>query len=409
MGELRSQRRGRTAKAGFFCMERRRRGFLSLRDPGTRCPDHPRFLVGVQSLGRRWLAVLFLMTLAVAPLSVRADDETPAARDESTEKAKPATPAADPFSLEAELEKDRGEKKPATQPGGKPGETGDGEATDGDAMSADEIMDADEDTGDATFGDPTGTIFDQLDRTVRRMRTAARDLTPEQAAKSRERNQNRALRDLDELIRQIEEAANKPPSGGGGGEDQPPPEGGDMSDESPSGGKSSGGGQSGQDPSGKASSGGGKPSGGGKQSTGGSDSSEGQQSGKKKLKLRMRQQPGGTGIAQGGGRGRSSPQPKPQGPMGGQENKEPGDSQAGTREGQAEKPEDPLKERVVKDVWGHLPPHLRDQLLNVYGEKYLPKYEELVRKYYEVLAEQSRTRATPRSRGTGSSGTKPSR
>ena len=45
--------------------------------------------------------------------------------------------------------------------------------------------------------------------------------------------------------------------------------------------------------------------------------------------------------------------------------------------------------QAVKDV-GHLPPHIREAMLNSVSEKYLPKYEDLVKKYYEDLAEKSR-------------------
>lgn len=43
---------------------------------------------------------------------------------------------------------------------------------------------------------------------------------------------------------------------------------------------------------------------------------------------------------------------------------------------------------LIKDVWGHLPPALRQKLLNVASEKSLPKYDELVRRYFESLAEE---------------------
>lgn len=52
--------------------------------------------------------------------------------------------------------------------------------------------------------------------------------------------------------------------------------------------------------------------------------------------------------------------------------------------------EEAARQRLAKDVWGHLPAALRQELLNVYSEKYLPKYDEMVRKYYEALAEQNR-------------------
>lgn len=50
--------------------------------------------------------------------------------------------------------------------------------------------------------------------------------------------------------------------------------------------------------------------------------------------------------------------------------------------------EEDLRRRLEKDVWGHLPPGLRQQLLNVYSEKFLPKYDDMVRRYYEALAQQ---------------------
>jgi hypothetical protein len=50
------------------------------------------------------------------------------------------------------------------------------------------------------------------------------------------------------------------------------------------------------------------------------------------------------------------------------------------------------RQQLIKDVWGHLPPHLRDAMRNTFSEKYLPKYEDLVKRYYEALAEKNRTR-----------------
>ena len=58
----------------------------------------------------------------------------------------------------------------------------------------------------------------------------------------------------------------------------------------------------------------------------------------------------------------------------------------------AKKAEMLRQQQMLKDVWGHLPPTLRDELLNVSGDQYLPKYADQVQRYYEVLAERSRTR-----------------
>lgn len=101
---------------------------------------------------------------------------------------------------------------------------------------------------------------------------------------------------------------------------------------------------------------------------------------------------------------RGSPQPKPQNSQkqqGGAEQKsqpsETGKSPEKSRQstnqsqGQPRSPEEEAaRQRLAKDVWGHLPPALRQQLLNVYSEKFLPKYDDMVRKYYEALAEQNR-------------------
>lgn len=48
---------------------------------------------------------------------------------------------------------------------------------------------------------------------------------------------------------------------------------------------------------------------------------------------------------------------------------------------------------LVDEVWGHLPPTMRERLLNIQGEKLLPEYEDLIRRYYESLAEPDRKRS----------------
>jgi hypothetical protein len=78
-----------------------------------------------------------------------------------------------------------------------------------------------------------------------------------------------------------------------------------------------------------------------------------------------------------------------------QQQRQPGSEQ---ERGQAEDSEErtsqhragiavPLSRRRMEvDVWGHLPEKVREQLLNSYGERIVPQYEELVRRYYESLA-----------------------
>ena len=46
---------------------------------------------------------------------------------------------------------------------------------------------------------------------------------------------------------------------------------------------------------------------------------------------------------------------------------------------------------IIREVWGHLPPKLREAMQNASLEEYLPKYEQHIREYYRRLAEESRT------------------
>jgi hypothetical protein len=47
---------------------------------------------------------------------------------------------------------------------------------------------------------------------------------------------------------------------------------------------------------------------------------------------------------------------------------------------------------LINAIWGHLPPGLRQQLLNIPEENVLPKYGDIVRSYFEALAEQGTKR-----------------
>jgi hypothetical protein len=47
-------------------------------------------------------------------------------------------------------------------------------------------------------------------------------------------------------------------------------------------------------------------------------------------------------------------------------------------------------QHLIKEVWGHLPPKLREQLQSSSVEQFLPKYEQLIEAYYKRLAEDRR-------------------
>lgn len=79
------------------------------------------------------------------------------------------------------------------------------------------------------------------------------------------------------------------------------------------------------------------------------------------------------------------PEPKP----GGEDSPQPQDSSKELRERKLQQ-EKEKQRQAINDVWGHLPPQVRQELQSLYSEKYLPKYDELVRRYYEALAARSR-------------------
>ena len=45
---------------------------------------------------------------------------------------------------------------------------------------------------------------------------------------------------------------------------------------------------------------------------------------------------------------------------------------------------------LYKDVWGHLPERLRQEMDLYYREQFMPRYSELLRRYYAALAEQKK-------------------
>jgi hypothetical protein len=45
---------------------------------------------------------------------------------------------------------------------------------------------------------------------------------------------------------------------------------------------------------------------------------------------------------------------------------------------------------VVKDIWGHLPETLRQEVDHYYRDQFMPRYRDLLQQYYSRLAEQER-------------------
>jgi hypothetical protein len=65
-------------------------------------------------------------------------------------------------------------------------------------------------------------------------------------------------------------------------------------------------------------------------------------------------------------------------------------SESSAATGRPNEPATDLERRanLPTSVWGHLPPRVRAEIENSYNERFLPKYDELVRRYYEALATQ---------------------
>jgi hypothetical protein len=92
----------------------------------------------------------------------------------------------------------------------------------------------------------------------------------------------------------------------------------------------------------------------------------------------------GTGQPMGGMNPMSaSAEPKDSG------NEKPSGDGMGDRFGKAspKRQSDKLAD-LYKDVWGHLPDRLRQEMDLYYREKFMPRYSELLRQYYAALAEQ---------------------
>jgi hypothetical protein len=199
--------------------------------------------------------------------------------------------------------------------------------------------------------------------------------------------QNEIVKDIDALIRKAQE----PPPEQKSDSSQMPP----MSPPSPSDAKQPMGGGAGQS---KQPMGGmGAKSGGSSQAkTGGSGAGSESRQGRRQRRDRRpgNSSPKGMGDPMGGANlGSNEPIPAKMEPKG---------SATGEREGTPQEDADrfgkPSPRRqsdkladLYKDVWGHLPDRLRQEMDLYYREKFMPRYSELLRQYYAALAEQKKS------------------
>lgn len=81
-----------------------------------------------------------------------------------------------------------------------------------------------------------------------------------------------------------------------------------------------------------------------------------------------------------------------EGPMGGDKN-----DQGGDKFGKASpKRENDKLADLYRDVWGHLPERMRQEMDLYYREQFMPRYTELLKRYYAALAEQKKKGAEDR-------------
>ena len=210
----------------------------------------------------------------------------------------------------------------------------------------DELLKEVDDTPGAP-ADPEHERVDKMERAVKGMRTAGQKLESGRTADETQKIQKQVIQDLADIINQLENPPPPNPNNSGGG-----------------GGGGGGGGAGG---------GGGGAS--GRNRRGGNGSS-----------LRMRS------PQRGGGQGSASQKQTPSGQNeeqdGGQKSDNAQDSSKMTAAERKAADEAARRRKLEMDIWGHLPEHVREELLNTYRDRMLPKYELMVKQFYEALSTQ---------------------
>src|SRR5262245_25338841 len=196
--------------------------------------------------------------------------------------------------------------------------------------------------------------------------------------------QEEIIKDIDALIRKAQNPPPQPPMNSDMSPMSPPPPKSDMPP--PKDGKSKGGmGTSGLPPKSPMGMGTGGSSGGGKSDR----------------RSRRERRPRGDSPMDTGGPmakgqvGDTEPMPGTREPK--EAGSKPSGDSGGDRFGKAspKRQNDKLTD-LYRDVWGHLPDRLRQEMDLYYREKFMPRYSELLRQYYAALAEQRKKRSEDR-------------
>lgn len=230
--------------------------------------------------------------------------------------------------------------------------------------------------------DPAVTV----DRIIKNSKAVGNKLAGTDTGKATQSTQDRILRDIESLINVQNDSSSK--SGGdssdkdksqkntdknsGKKNDTKDPSGGSK-DQQPKGGKEPMGGMQPKDDTNQQAKGGHRPRKGSRESKSpGKDKDTGMAGGAPKGQ-KQGPMPGGNTAAKPG------PGPKKNAKAG---------AVGGNPMGPAHpaQPSLPINEEVVKEVWGHLPDKLRQQVTQYYREQFMPKYADLLKQYYSSLA-----------------------
>jgi hypothetical protein len=219
------------------------------------------------------------------------------------------------------------------------------------------------DDKDAAKTDPAEEAAKLREKIAEQMQAAEKKLKDRDPGKDTRQLQDDALRDIDRLI----ELARRPPP-------PPPPQ---PMDGSP------------------------PPMGGGQQPQGGQPQSQPgtqqrPQSGQARRERREQRRQQMEQQARGGGQQPQGGRPQPQrGGSGSREKASDSSGQPGTGGANAARQPDQLSD-VVKDIWGHLPETMRQEVDHYYRDRFMPRYQDLLREYYQRLAERDRGRREDR-------------
>ena len=201
--------------------------------------------------------------------------------------------------------------------------------------------------------------------------------------------QQEIVKDIDSLIKKAQQPPPPPMNSDMSPMPMMPPPMGGAQQKSPMGG-TGGSGQQAKSPMGGAG-GSSQPKAGSGGGTGGSESKQGRR--QRRDRKPRGDGPLGTGepMANAGGMNPMPASPDPRdGQPGGRNDRPTGDG-GGDRFGKASpKRKDEKLADLYKDVWGHLPDRLRQEMDLYYREKFMPRYTELLRQYYAALAEQKK-------------------